>query len=112
MALALGISFGVLCLVAVALAPLTRRHLQKQEKLIKDKYPELYFFYSDFEVTAERSDIFRYLVLDTEGGYYADMDIEPLQPLDGLLEVTKHPDCMVGLEPEVHAILAYNKVRV
>lgn len=82
------------------------------EKLIKDKYPELYFFYSDFEVTAERSDIFRYLVLDTEGGYYADMDIEPLQPLDGLLEVTKHPDCMVGLEPEVHAILAYNKVRV
>ena len=51
-------------------------------------------------------------MLDTEGGYYADMDIEPLQPLDGLLEVTKHPDCMVGLEPEVHAILAYNKVRV
>ena len=37
------------------------------------------------------------------------MDIEPLQPLDGLIEVVKHPDCVIGLEPEVHAILAYNK---
>jgi len=79
------------------------------EKLVKDYYPEYYFFYSDFQVTAERSDIFRYLVMDTYGGYYADMDIEPLQPLDGLVEVVKNPDCMVGLEPEAHAILAYNK---
>ena len=79
------------------------------EKLVKDFYPEYYFFYSDFQVTAERSDIFRYLVMDTYGGYYADMDIEPLQPLDGLVEVVKNPDCMVGLEPEAHAILAYNK---
>jgi len=82
------------------------------EKLVKDFYPEYFFFYSDFEVTAERSDIFRYLVLDHYGGYYADMDIEPLQPLDGMIEVVKKPECMIGLEPEVHAILAYNKYHV
>lgn len=82
------------------------------EQMVKDYYPEYYFFYSDFEVTAERSDIWRYLVLDKFGGYYADMDIEPLQPLDELVKLVKDPDCVLGLEPEVHAILLYNKYHV
>jgi len=82
------------------------------DHFVKTFYPEYYFFYSDFEVTAERSDIFRYLVLDHHGGYYADMDMEPLQPMDGLVEVVRQPQCMIGLEPEVHAILAYNKYHV
>ena len=76
---------------------------------VKDYYPELYFFYSDFQVTAERSDIFRYLALDKFGGYYADMDIEPLKSLDDLLNITGNPGCILALEPEVHAIMIYNK---
>ena len=38
------------------------------DKLVRDFYPEYYFFYNDFQVTAEKSDIFRYLVLDKYGG--------------------------------------------
>ncbi len=32
--------------------------------------------------------------------------------MDGLVEVVRQPQCMIGLEPEVHAILAYNKYHV
>jgi len=82
------------------------------DRLIKDHYPEYYSFYSEMKVTAEKSDVFRYLVLDLHGGYYADMDMEPLQPLDGLAEALQKPGCMIGLEPEVHAVLVYNKYHV
>ncbi len=72
---------------------------------MKEAYPELFFFYSDFKVTAERSDLFRILVLQREGGVYADMDMEPLQPLDDLIEIAGQPACMLGLEPKEHAVM-------
>ena len=40
--------------------------------------------------------------------YYADMDIEPLQPMDGLVALVRNPSCVVGLEPTEHAVLAYS----
>ena len=65
------------------------------EAFVRDHYPEYYDLYTDFEVTALRSDPFRYLVLDKIGGYYADMDMEPLQPMNGLVRVMKNPECVV-----------------
>merc|ERR1712176_539190 len=43
------------------------------------------------------------------GGVYADMDMEPLQPLDDLIEIAGQPACMLGLEPKEHAVMLYNK---
>ena len=82
------------------------------DELVRTKYPEYYEFYSGLEVTAERSDVFRYLLLHQHGGFYADMDMEPLQPMDGLVAKIGSPQCVAGLEPEVHAVLAYNKYHV
>ena len=38
--------------------------------------------------------------------------MEPLQPMDGLVAKIGSPQCVAGLEPEVHAVLAYNKYHV
>jgi hypothetical protein len=56
-----------------------------------------------------KADIFRYMLMETFGGVYADMDMEPLRPLDFLLELLGRPACVLGQEPLEHAAVLEGK---
>lgn len=61
-------------------------------------YPDFQDTYDAYPKMIQRADAFRYLVLGALGGVYADLDVEPYQAIDGLLE----HECFVGIEPLEH----------
>jgi hypothetical protein len=54
-------------------------------EFVAQKYPSLVDFYEAFTTNVQKSDMARFLLLDAFGGFYADMDMECLQPLEGLI---------------------------
>lgn len=60
-------------------------------------YLPLFAAYSHEE---QRQDMFRYAMLATVGGVFADLDTQPLRALD---ELVGAGGCLVGVEPESHA---------
>ncbi|WZN67144.1 glycosyltransferase [Chloropicon roscoffensis] len=52
-----------------------------------------------------KADVFRLMLMETFGGVYADMDMEPVKPLDELLERLGQPACVLGREPREHAVV-------
>lgn len=52
--------------------------------LISQHYPDALAKVKQITVGAVLADIFRYIILYLEGGIYADMDCEPLRPIEGL----------------------------
>ena len=52
---------------------------------------------------------FRYFALYEYGGFYADLDVECLKPLD--TKLAEH-DCFVSVEPDIHALIHYEKDRL
>jgi len=69
------------------------------DELVSTRYPELLELYRGYEAPICRADLGRYLVLETFGGIYADLDCECLKPLDPLLAGLAF---VVGVEPDVH----------
>ncbi|HEX4199691.1 MAG TPA: glycosyltransferase [Caulobacteraceae bacterium] len=69
------------------------------EDLVASRYPELLEMYRGYAAPICRADLGRYLVLETFGGVYADLDCECLKPLDALLA---RQDFVIGLEPDEH----------
>jgi hypothetical protein len=69
------------------------------EELVATHYPELLDIYRGYEVPICRADLGRYLVLETFGGVYADLDCECLRPLDALLAGTSFA---IAFEPDEH----------
>ncbi len=65
---------------------------------VRENYPDLLATYEGYPKMIQRADAFRYLVLGKLGGIYADLDVEPLQPVDSLLGF----DCFLGVEPLEH----------
>jgi hypothetical protein len=61
-------------------------------------WPELLATYDAYPKMIQRADSFRYMVLGKLGGVYADLDVEPFQSIDKLLEL----NCFVGVEPLEH----------
>ena len=61
-------------------------------------YPRLLPVYDGYPKMIQRADAFRYLVLNRLGGVYADLDVEPLAPIDPLLE----GGGFLGVEPLEH----------
>jgi len=61
-------------------------------------YPPLLPVYDGYPKMIQRADAFRYLVLNRLGGVYADLDVEPLAPIDPLLEAGG----FLGVEPFEH----------
>jgi hypothetical protein len=61
-------------------------------------YPQLLPVYDGYPKMIQRADAFRYLVLNQLGGVYADLDVEPLAPIDSLLEARG----FLGIEPLEH----------
>ena len=68
---------------------------------VRDEFPSLLGLYRSFAREIYRADLVRCLYLARHGGIYADLDIEPLRPLDPFLARTT--ECWLGSEPECHA---------
>ena len=69
-------------------------------EFVAEAYPAFLGVYDGYPKMIQRADAFRYLVLGRLGGIYADLDVEPLQSVEPLLE----HDCFVGIEPLEHII--------
>tara|TARA_B110000208_G_scaffold174102_1_gene218523 strand:- start:4816 stop:5619 length:804 start_codon:yes stop_codon:yes gene_type:complete len=55
--------------------------------LLKTKYPFFVKYYLNYKYHIQRVDSIRYFILYEYGGIYTDLDIEPLYPLDTLLNL-------------------------
>jgi hypothetical protein len=92
-----------------------RRYFEKWQRLHRDwdvrlwtdetmhafvtrAFPQLLPVYDGYPKMIQRADAFRYLVLDRLGGIYADLDVEPLAPIDPLLA----SGGFLGVEPLEH----------
>ena len=53
------------------------------DQFFKDNYLEYYNTYTRLPFFIQKLDFFRYLAIYHYGGFYFDMDVEPLKPLDG-----------------------------
>lgn len=69
-------------------------------RFIRAKHPWFLPFYDRYPQPIMRADAVRYLILQTYGGMYVDLDFECLRPLDPLLE-----DCALALGREPPANL-------
>lgn len=52
---------------------------------LRERYPSFLPVYDAYPYRIQRCDAIRYFLLHAYGGFYADMDVEFLRPLDGLL---------------------------
>ena len=68
-------------------------------ELVRVHYPDFLPTYDACSYDIQRIDAVRYLILHHVGGVYADLDLECLQPVDGLIE---RGGFMIGREPEAH----------
>jgi hypothetical protein len=68
--------------------------------LVEQRYPELLDLFRGYADDICRADLGRYLILESFGGVYADLDCECLKPLAPLLEGSS---LVIGLEPDGHA---------
>jgi hypothetical protein len=71
------------------------------DALVRREFPQYYELYRAFPREIYRADLARCLYLLRDGGVYVDLDVEPLKPLDALLE--RSGECLLGAEPEAHA---------
>jgi hypothetical protein len=69
------------------------------DELVASRYPSLLPLFRSYHEPICRADLGRYLVLESFGGVYADLDCECLKPLDPLLAGR---ELVIGLEPEDH----------
>ncbi len=68
-------------------------------RLIQTRFPWFLRFYDNYALDIQRADAARIFILYEHGGVYADLDIECLRPIDGLLA---DEECVFGTEPEAH----------
>ena len=58
---------------------------EKIDEFLKAEYPEYYVTYTKLPVNIQKVDFFRYIAMYHYGGFYFDLDITALEPLDELL---------------------------
>jgi len=56
------------------------------DEFVRTHYPDFYPIFLDYDVPIKRVDAFRYLLMKSVGGVYADLDSVCLKPLDALLD--------------------------
>ena len=80
--------------------------------LVQQKYVWLLPAYRRFS-SIQRADLARYLFLHSEGGVYADLDVELLKPLGTLLRAARvqNASVLIGQEPLAHAVLLEGRRR-
>ena len=72
--------------------------------LLRQRYPSFVHFYDAYPAPILRADAMRYFVLHAFGGFYADLDVECLRPLDTLLV---NRSCVLSEEPYEHVYVLY-----
>jgi len=60
---------------------------EKIEDFLTKKYPEYYKTYEKLPVNIQKVDFFRYIAMYHYGGFYFDLDITAVEPLDELLSL-------------------------
>ena len=60
---------------------------EKIEHFLETQYPEYYITYLKLPVNIQKVDFFRYIAMYHFGGFYFDLDITALEPLDDLLSL-------------------------
>ena len=73
--------------------------------LLRQRYPSFVHFYDGYPAPLLRADAMRYFVLHAFGGFYADLDVECLRPLDPLLV---NRSCVLSEEPYEHVYVLYH----
>lgn len=73
---------------------------EDNRQFVQTHYPDFLAFYDAYAYNIQRADVIRYLILQTYGGVYVDLDLECLQPIDHLLT---HQSFVAGYEPPLHA---------
>lgn len=58
--------------------------------------------YDNYDVPIKKADVVRYALMYHFGGIYADLDLEPVQPLDWFLDNTGNPELIIAQEPLKH----------
>ena len=56
------------------------------KKLIQSDFPEMEAVYKSYKKPVMKADLARVLILNKEGGIYADLDVVPKKPIEGLLK--------------------------
>ena len=74
--------------------------------LLRQRYPSFVHFYDAYPAALLRSDAMRYFVLHAFGGFYADLDVECLRPLDPLLV---NRSCVLSEEPYEHVYVLWKR---
>ena len=73
---------------------------ESMRRFVVETYPAFVATYDGYPRMIQRADAFRYLVLQHLGGVYADLDVDALEPIDGLTKVA----AFIGVEPLEHVI--------
>jgi mannosyltransferase OCH1-like enzyme len=66
---------------------------------LKNNYPEYYISYNKLPVKIQKIDYFRYIAIYHYGGFYFDLDMRGLYPLDELLKY----DCVFPVDQNINA---------
>ncbi len=69
---------------------------------VEREFPEHVPLYRSFSREIFRADLVRYLYLTKFGGFYVDLDVEPLRSVEPLLG-SAASGCFLGAEPVIHA---------
>jgi hypothetical protein len=64
---------------------------------LKTNYPEYYVSYNKLPIKIQKIDYFRYIAIYHYGGFYFDLDIKCLYPLDELI----HYDCVFPVDQNI-----------
>lgn len=70
------------------------------DSFLESEFPEFEPIYRAYPHNVQRWDAIRYLILYRYGGLYVDMDYECLEPIE---EYLGDSECVMGLEPQIHA---------
>lgn len=70
-------------------------------KLVAERYPQLLRMWDSYKSVMNRADAIRYIILYEFGGFYADLDVSCLRPLDN---ITMKYACIFPTEPFEHSV--------
>ena len=62
------------------------------DNLLDTKYPDLKNMYYSYKYNVQRADVIRYLIMNTYGGIYSDLDIYPNYPIGPLVNLYEQDD--------------------
>ena len=75
---------------------------------IKQKHPEFTSLYNDYDAMIYKTDVMRYFLLYDYGGFYLDLDVEALKPLDVWAHISS---CILSHETYEHTFFGHMRAQ-